>query len=309
MRFRHNPEIPEKATGPRDVVAIKRIRKLLSVAYHPDKLMFRFGREATPQEKANATALQASVNTADWRLLNKLLQPFLDEDEPAPPGWSLPASPPPPPKFQPRQPKPGTDPQVTANKKLIRRVLETTIYGPSWRKKDAATQDDLISEIYLRWLARGESGAIDPDMILVEGRKVRKERADADKTVGFGAYNSDEVGGFTSPEDAQEEGAREDKRSLLRDVLDRMADQSEAGKLQVTLVNLHLGETVFPGQPRRLTGTQPGKDLAKYHPGRSDRCPTCQAISKYVRVRGLTPAVVSRAVDDLFMKVRDEAES
>lgn len=302
---RPNPDIPMKAVGPQ-AGQVKKLRRFLSVAFHPDRLVSRLGRQPTAREVADATQLQAMVGVADWQQLNQMLEPFLREQVAAPPGWALPAriEPLPPPALR----VPSERERIRKNQDTIRKGLKG-VFNRLWYRMDKGMQEELVAEAFVVWLAAGGTGHISPADAQDVAKKVRIERRKAlEKEMSFGDYDKDEAGEWVPPEQAEEDNTRAGQAQLASDFRDTLEKSGPAGKLQVALVELHLGELVFPGQPARLKGGVPLRDLRKHHPGVGRNCPTCRAISHYVRVRGLTPEGVARAVDDYYIRLRQVLE-
>ena len=298
---KENPDIPNKATGPQDAETIKRIRRFLSLAVHSDRLAFRLGRPPTPREITSANQDQIAVNHADWRQLNELLSPFLKEETAAPPEWSLP----PRPKTVRPPPRPPSERElIRVNRGLLRAELKKAL-GLHWARMDRDAREGYVSEALIGWMETGGTGRISAAEAKDQAKAVRRSvRSRLEKEVPTEGYSKDEAGSFTSPEAAEADNTRAGQSELASQLRKQIEESGPAGKLQVALVELHLGERVFPGQPGRLQGTRPASDLRKYHPGIGRRCPTCQAISRYVRVRGLTEEAVARAVDGYYIELQ-----
>lgn len=302
---RPNPDIPMKAVG-HQAEQVKKLRRFLSVAFHPDHLVSRLGRQPTAREVADATQLQSMVGVADWQQLNQMLEPFLREQVAVPPGWALPArtAPRPPPVLR----APSERERIKRNQDAIRKGLKS-VFNRLWYRMDKGMQEELVAEAFVVWLAAGGTGHISPADAQDVAKKVRIERRKAlEKEISFGDYDKDEAGEWVPPEQAEEDNTRAGQAQLASDFRDTLEQSGPAGKLQVALVELHLGETVFPGQPARLKGDAPVRDLRRRHPGIGQKCPTCRSIAHYVRVRGLTPEGVARAVDDYYIRLRQALE-
>jgi hypothetical protein len=85
--------------------------------------------------------------------------------------------------------------------------------------------------------------------------------------------------------------------SLLHD----LARSGPRGRLEATVLYLHLGHPVFPQQEARFLGSVPRRDLANFHSTKSGRepCPTCASISK--KVMGVVDQAQTIAIADLFL--------
>ena len=211
----------------------------------------------------------------------------------------------PPPEPEPRRaPPPGVDrKELRETRRLLGQALRA-VFGPSWGRFDSDTRAGLVDEAYVRWLEAGGHPRVDVHQIALDVR--RESRAARDREVGFGQYDSDEPGSFVDPAEAQESREQEARAATLWQLLEDFSERDEVSKMQATIVQLHLGERGFPGQPNRLKGELPQRDLAEFHPGGGDRCPTCRAIARYVRVAGLTPEAVGRTVDGVLVELRQQ---
>lgn len=305
-----NPAVPQPARGAHDKEAIKRIRRFLSVAHHPDKLAARLGRRPTVREVAQATRRQARIGRAAWHELNAMLQPFLAGQEASPPGWVIAVRP----KTRPLPTRPAPSPQKKLRRqiKAARAEFEKAlrrVFGRPWYRLDRDTRDGIISEAYVQWLERtGGGDKVDPDDAANIARAIRRSRRAAmEKEVQFGEHSGDEPGEYVSPEEAEAESARQDFLSVIEQQLEGLEAQGPEGKVRTTLIRLHLGELVFPNQPPRLRGKQPALDFRTHHPGAGSECPTCRAIARYVRTRGLTADAVGHVIDDFRIQVKQEA--
>jgi hypothetical protein len=123
---------------------------------------------------------------------------------------------------------------------------------------------------------------------------------------------------------------REKRQELMEQALYALEASGQEGKVKSTLIRLHMGQDVLPGQPNRLLGRldsfgertfqtsrawqdfsgdvyrkdKKGRLILKrqeprYHPYTADApCPTCKAISRFVAVRGMGAKEVAAAIDD-----------
>lgn len=140
--------------------------------------------------------------------------------------------------------------------------------------------------------------------------EVYKANRDADQEVTIGAYA--EAGFATDvPLELQSRG-KSDRlfathcQRLFGDELAALERAGPDKKALASLIAMHLGKAVVPGQPARLLGAKPCRDLIgknKNHPvGPGGRCPTCAAIARFVRIQGLGPTETAALVDAFFVE-------
>ena len=123
---------------------------------------------------------------------------------------------------------------------------------------------------------------------------------------------------------------RKKRQGLVEDAISALEESGQVGKVKATLLRLHLGQDVLPGQPDRLRGRLDSfgerayqtsrawqdftgdvyrknrkgavvlvRQVQSFHPHTEDNpCPTCKAISKFVRVRGMGGKEVAAVIDD-----------
>lgn len=187
---------------------------------------------------------------------------------------------------------------------LLSQALRSTFGSMQWGRMDAGLREELAQEAYERWLSVGR----DPSAVKEIANSIRRERrASLDRDVGIGAFASDEIeDSFVMPEEAQAAGLREAQQAQAQGLLDELAAQGPLGKIKASLVELHLGESVIPGQPSRFKGKGPRRDLEQFHPPGGQVCPTCRAIARFVRVQGMTPDTVGRNIDEVLVQMRQE---
>lgn len=187
-------------------------------------------------------------------------------------------------------------------RKRVEATLRKTLGSVVWSKLDRDARSGLVNEAIALWIERGRPANAWRD---IANHIRRAHRSRLEKDVQFGEYDKDELADeFVSPEARQEAAERSAAGDRAANVRDEMAAESPLGKMRVSLVELHIGEKVFPGQPRRLLGSQPRKDLARHHPPGGKDCPTCKAIARFVRIAGLTPDAVGRNVDETLVEMR-----
>lgn len=254
---------------------------------NPTKLEEKLAKIEALRRGATTPGERRAAQAAYDRIVSQLLAEAEAEPEPAP-----------------RAPPPGVDKkELRATQKLLEEALRA-VFGPSWGRLDSDARAGLIDEAYVRWLEAGGDRRVDVRQIANDVR--RASRSARDREVGFGSYASDEAGSFVDPEDAWEAAERAEQAASLWQLLEEFAGRDEVSKMQATIVQLHLGEKVFPGQPNRLRGDLPQRDLAAFHPGGGPRCPTCRAVARYVRVAGLTPDAVGSIVDGVLADIRQQ---
>ena len=174
-------------------------------------------------------------------------------------------------------------------------------FGDPWRSMDKSARDSATADAYLAWIETGEPLTAETAKLAANAAR-RQGRAAADREVGIGEYASDEIAApsFDPVEAMEPEGP-----GVMARVL-HAVEQRPDGKLRSSIIRLHLGEALFPAQPRTLLGRQPRLNLEKWHPGTSRRCPTCRSISRFLRARGLTPAAVGRVIDTFIYDAHTE---
>lgn len=154
--------------------------------------------------------------------------------------------------------------------------------------------------------------------------EVRRSARAEEAEVQFGEFVGDEPSAeFVDPvAEAAREAASATKVGLIQQAL-RELEKEPGGEAKAALVRLHLGESVVPGQPGKLTGTLPFSHLTgtrktkgklrqgiARHPRRPGReCPTCKRIARFVRLPGLDERQVGHLVDEVvYIRLRELVE-
>lgn len=312
---RENPEvkpIPKLITAEDDEVGIRRVSNFLSHAYHPDLLLSRLGRAPTEQEAVASKQAQQRIlvmrKKGDWSGLNRALAPFLRGQIAPPPGWVVPAQTP---KRSPRPVSRDTSELYERMTRRAEKILGQTI-GPPWSHpkmlggahnldgRRAMTQDVLTRA----WEKAGSLDRVEDLHLREAAAAVRKEwRAAGEREMKFGEYVESEGTAAREEDDEPSTVSGADIDTLLRSLA-----QGDLYQQTVALmVGLHFGRPMMDGQPGSLRGGQPLKNLKSYHSFRSRRegvCPTCRAISRFIRIPGSSPEYVSQQVDSFLVRTQ-----
>lgn len=195
---------------------------------------------------------------------------------------------------------------IARAKRLLVKALGRPLPGPE-ELEDLARDAVVIASAQVRDLQH-----VGEDELGAAVRKVRsKVRAALEKELRFGEspeqQTATERAEFEAWKRRQEPGTEaRPVGAEIEEQLARMETGPPEEQVKATIVRLHRGQRVLPDQPLPFIGTKPSADLARYHRLRDPKgevCPTCKAITRYLRVRGLTEQDVSRIVNTFLFQL------
>jgi len=306
--------IPRRLTRDSEQEATLRVLNFLLQHTHPDKN--QLPPETSLTETRTLKQLRSSVKQRGFatndehEVLNRFLRLYVDGDRSTFPGYVFEEATPPRARRRRQQPLPREARATFSpiNEQRIRQALRRA-FGQTWYGLSLQDRSDAFADVQLRVLESAREGIVSPDVILEFARETRRSFRPKEREVYEGKQDDDQPKVDIFGEASREAVATDEEieaqiaAEKREEVLAAMRELP-GGDLRVLLVQMHLGEGQLP-TGRRLQRGQPLADAKRYHPTRSDQCPTCQAISRTLSIPGLDRNRVARTIDRYLLDLSE----